>query len=83
MSGTLRRAHDALRARVRVAEGRPPEASAGVIGSQSAKTTGVGGPERGYGGATRLKDRKRHALVHTTGLALLACVHSAHPGGTR
>src|SRR5688500_3818915 len=30
-SGTLRRAHDALRARVRMAEGRPPEASGGVI----------------------------------------------------
>src|SRR5688500_1234356 len=48
VSGTLRRAHDALRARVRVADGRVAEASAAVIDSQSAKTTSVGGPARGY-----------------------------------
>ena len=48
-----------------------------MIDSQSAKTTGVGGPERGYDGAKRLKGRKRHLLVDTTGLVLLACVHAA------
>ena len=62
---------------MRVAEGRAPDASAAIIDSQSAKTTGVGGPARGYGGAKRLKGRKRHLLVDTTGLVLLACVHAA------
>jgi putative transposase len=41
------------------------------------KTTGVGGPEKGYDGGKRLKGRKRHLLVDTLGLVLLACVHSA------
>jgi putative transposase len=37
----------------------------------------VGGPERGDDGAKRLEGGKRHALVDTTGLVLLACVHAA------
>ena len=45
--------------------------------SQSIKTTGVGGDERGYDGGKKVKGRKRHLLVDTEGFVLKAKVHSA------
>jgi putative transposase len=77
MDSRLRRAHDRLRTAVRVAEGRDRDPSAAVIDSQVVKTTPVGGPERGYDGAKRLAGRKRHILVDTGGLVLVARVHGA------
>lgn len=76
--GTIRVAHDRLRALARVAEGRDPEPSAAILDSQSVRTTGVGGPARGYGGAKKVKGRKRHLLVDASGLVLLAHVHAAN-----
>ena len=69
--------HAALRERVRVRLGRDPQPSAAIVDSQWVKTTGVGGGERGYDGAKKVKGRKRHLLVHTQGLVLEARVHSA------
>jgi putative transposase len=51
--------------------------SAGIVDSQSAKTTGVGGEARGYDGGKKVRGRKRHLLVDTEGLVLNARVHSA------
>ena len=75
--GRLRQAHDRLRATVRESEGRDRDPSGAVLDSQGLRTTGVGGPERGYDTAKRLSGRKRHLLVDTGGLVLSADVHAA------
>src|ERR1700726_2277425 len=60
----------------REAAGREPSPSAGVIDSQSVKTTEAGGP-RGFDAAKKNKSRKRHVITDTTGLLVGGEVHRA------
>jgi putative transposase len=77
IDGTWERLNAALRQSLRARLGRDPEPSAGIVDSQSVKTTGVGGNERGFDPAEKVEGRKRHLLVDTEGFVLRARVHSA------
>jgi putative transposase len=81
--GTWQRIVDALRRKVRVAEGRDPTPSAASIDSQSVKTTEVGGAH-GYDAGKNVSGRKRHVVVDTLGLlmAVVVTAASADDGAT-
>jgi putative transposase len=71
LDGTWERLNRTIRERLRVRLGRDPEPSAGIVDSQSAKTTGVGGEQRGFDGGKQVRGRKRHILVDTEGMVIL------------
>jgi putative transposase len=77
LDGTWERVNQTIHERLRASLGRNPQPSAGIVDSQSAKTTGVGGEARGYDGGKKVRGRKRHILVDTEGFILKIRVHSA------
>jgi transposase len=67
-----------LREQLRVAQGREPEPSAGVMDSQSVKAADtVGRDSRGYDAGKKINGRKRFIVTDTAGLLIAVAVMAA------
>ncbi|WP_335983892.1 IS5 family transposase [Streptomyces sp. CA2R106] len=77
--GTVEKVHDTLRVKVRQADGRDPEPSAGLVDSQSVRAADtVPKATSGFDAGKKTKGRKRFIVTDTLGLLLTVHVLAAN-----
>lgn len=69
--------HDALVKQIRKQEGRKEQPTAGIIDSQSVKSTLVSSQDKGFDAGKRIKGIKRHIIVDVLGLILAVVIQGA------
>ena len=74
--GTFIELNRLLRRKIRIEEERDPDPSLGIIDAQSVKSTAIAGV-RGFDGGKKVTGIKRHIVIDSLGLILIAVVHSA------
>lgn len=76
-SGLWKLLHDSMVKQVRKREGREDQPTAGIIDSQSVKSTLVSSEDKGFDAGKRINGIKRHIVVDVLGLILMVVVQSA------
>lgn len=76
-NGTWQALHDSLYRALRLCKGRKARPTAGILDSQSVRSSEAGG-QAGYDAFKKIKGRKRHIMVDTQGLLIVCHMQTAN-----
>ena len=76
-SGLIQQIHESMVEKTRQLEDKEKQPTAGIIDSQSVKSTLVSSESKGFDAGKKIKGIKRHIITDTLGLVLAVVIHSA------